>query len=132
MPHGSDDAPQVVAIDVQPKIRTMRERSQQRLLVTATLSDGSSRDVTHEAVYTSNDDTRATVDQHGRVATKMMAGESAIVARFQDHVAATFVTVPLNRAECHDIPYFCARVLAILAEPSRELPSARLLGRWGW
>ncbi|MCE9605518.1 MAG: DUF1549 domain-containing protein [Planctomycetia bacterium] len=98
MPYGSDDAPHVVAIDVQPKIRTMRERSQQRLLVTATLSNGSSRDVTHEAVYTSNDDTRATVDQHGRVATKMMAGESAIVARFQDHVAATFVTVPLNRA----------------------------------
>lgn len=35
-------------------------------------------------------------------------------------------------AVCHDIPEFCARVLAILAEPSRQLPSAHLLGRWGW
>jgi len=97
MPHGDDDAPRVVSIEVHPKVRTMREHSQQRLLVTAKLSDGSNRDVTHEAVYTSNDETRTTVDRYGRIATKMMAGESAIVARYQDHVAASFVTVPLNR-----------------------------------
>ncbi len=36
------------------------------------------------------------------------------------------------RAVCHDILEFSARVLAILAEANRELPSARLLGRWGW
>lgn len=37
-----------------------------------------------------------------------------------------------NGAVCHDLLEFCARVLTILANPSRQLPSARLLGRWGW
>jgi hypothetical protein len=34
-------------------------------------------------------------------------------------------------AECHDLLHFYARVLAILAEPNRHFPSARLLCRWG-
>ncbi len=97
MPRGDDQAPRVVAIDVFPKQRVMRERSQQRLLVTARLSDGTLRDVTSEAVYSSNDETLATVDPHGRIATTMMAGESAIVVRYQEHVASSFVSVPLNR-----------------------------------
>jgi len=37
-----------------------------------------------------------------------------------------------RRAVCHDLLDFCARVLAILADQSRQLPSARLLDRWGW
>ncbi len=97
MPHGDDQAPRVVAIDVFPKQRVMLERSQQRLLVTARLSDGTLRDVTSEAVYSSNDETLATVDRNGRIATTMMAGESAIVVRYQEHVAASFIMVPLNR-----------------------------------
>jgi predicted PurR-regulated permease PerM len=42
------------------------------------------------------------------------------------------LSMAISSAVCHDLLDFCARVLAILAEPSRELPSARLLGRWGW
>lgn len=97
MPQGDDQAPRVVAIDVLPKQRVMPERSQQRLLATARLSDGTLRDVTNEAAYSSNDETLATVDQRGRVATTMMAGESAVVVRYQEHVAASFIVVPLNR-----------------------------------
>lgn len=41
-------------------------------------------------------------------------------------------TVATNRAVCHDLLDFSARVLAILASPSRVSPSARLLGRWVW
>lgn len=96
MPLGDDAAPHVVAIDVFPKQRVMQERSRQRLLVTARLSDGTLRDVTAEAVYTSNDETLATIDPAGRIATTMLAGESAIVVRYQEQVAACFVTVPLN------------------------------------
>ena len=80
-----------------PSSACMREGSQQRLLVTARLSDGTLRDVTSEAVYSSNDETLATVDRDGRIATTMMAGESAIVVRYQEHVAASFITVPLNQ-----------------------------------
>ena len=97
MPLGDDQAPRVVTIDVLPKQRVMSEQSQQRLLVTAQMSDGTLRDVTSEAVYSSNDETHATVDPQGRIATTLMAGESAIVVRYQDCVAASFITVPLNR-----------------------------------
>jgi hypothetical protein len=95
-PPGDDSAPRVVSIEVEPKQRVMSERSQQRLLVTAKLSDGTHRDVTHEAVYTSNDETLATIDREGRIATTKMSGESAVVVRYQDQVAAAFITVPLN------------------------------------
>ena len=98
LPLGDDSTPRVVGIDVRPQQRVMSERSQQRLLVTARLSDGSLKDVTNEAVYISNDETLATADKHGRIATALMAGESAIVVRYQDQVAASLIMVPLNRA----------------------------------
>jgi hypothetical protein len=96
LPHGDALAPRVVAIDVVPKQRILSEQSRQRLLVTARYSDGSLRDVTHEAVYTANDETLAAVDREGRIATTKLSGESAVVVRYQDQVAAAFITVPLN------------------------------------
>ena len=97
LPRGDDSTPRVIGIDVRPQQRVMPERSTQRLLVTAKMSDGSVKDVTNEAVYISNDETLATVDQHGRIATNLLAGESAIVVRYQDQVAASLIMVPLNR-----------------------------------
>lgn len=97
MPVGDDQSPHVVSIEILPKKRVMQQQSRQRLLVTARLSDGTLRDVTSEAIYSSNDESRATVDRDGRIATTMMAGDSAIVVRYQDLIVAGFVTVPLNR-----------------------------------
>lgn len=97
MPRGADDTPQVVRIEVSPQQRVMTERATQRMLVTAFLNDGNSRDVTHEALYSSNDDTLARVDMQGRIATGMLAGEAAIVARYREHVASCRVTVPMNK-----------------------------------
>ena len=97
VPKGVDDAVQVVRIEVHPRQRVMTERSRQQLLVTAHYSDGSLRDVTHETLYSSNDDTLAQVDSRGRVATTMLAGEAAIVARYREQVASSRITVPLNQ-----------------------------------
>jgi len=130
MPKGDDQAPKITAISVLPKQRVMHERSQQRLLVTAQLSDGTSRDVTNEALYSSNDDTLAHVDQSGRISTTMLAGESAIVVRYHDHVAACFVTVPLNHDAAAttqladwDRTHFIDRLVADKWERSHLLPS---------
>ncbi|MDB5338608.1 MAG: Protein of unknown function (DUF1553)/Protein of unknown function [Planctomycetaceae bacterium] len=97
VPKGADDAVQVVRIEVHPNQRVMTERSQQQLLVTAHYSDGTRRDVTHETLYSSNDETLAQVDPRGRIATTMLAGEAAIVARYREQVASSRVTVPLNK-----------------------------------
>jgi hypothetical protein len=130
MPKGDSEAPRITSIDVFPKLRVMNERSQQRLLVTAHLSDGTSRDVTNEALYSSNDDTLAQVDRNGRISTTMLAGESAIVVRYHDHVAACFVTVPLNRDAAGtaqladwDRSHFVDRLVADKWERLNLLPS---------
>ncbi|QDU94679.1 DUF1553 domain-containing protein [Lignipirellula cremea] len=97
MPVGQADAPQVTGLSVFPTQRVMSEMQPQRLLVTAHLSDGTSRDVTHEALYSSNDETLALVDMQGRIQTTMLAGEAAIVARYRDQVASCRITVPINK-----------------------------------
>ena len=97
VPKGADDAVQVVRIEVHPKQRVMTEKSQQQLLVTAYYSDDTLRDVTHETLYSSNDETLAHVDARGRIATTMLAGEAAIVARYREQVASSRITVPLNK-----------------------------------
>lgn len=57
------------------------------LRVTAHYSDGSARDVTKWAVFTSNDDAVAEVDEHGRVTMKL-PGETAILVRYGGHLVA--------------------------------------------
>ncbi|MFO0820187.1 MAG: DUF1549 domain-containing protein [Pirellulales bacterium] len=97
MPWGDDDAHHVTAIRVFPEQRTLGAAAVQRLSVTAQYSDGQLRDVTHEALFHSNDETLAEVDRTGRVTTTGGAGESAIVVRYADQVTASLITVPLNQ-----------------------------------
>ncbi len=131
MPRGDDEAPHVTSIEVFPKQRVLNEHAHQRLLVTAKLSDGSQRDVTHEALYRSNDDRLAQVDADGRITTTMLAGESAIVVRYQEHVTTSYVTVPMNRdaattaklAEWNQ-GHFIDRLVADKWERLHLLPSA--------
>ncbi|HAA50937.1 MAG TPA: hypothetical protein DCE43_14570, partial [Planctomycetaceae bacterium] len=53
-PWGDDGAPQVTSVRVSPSQRILHTSSDQQLLVTAVYSDGSTRDVTSAAEYTSN------------------------------------------------------------------------------
>ena len=68
-PWGRDDAPRLVGLHVFPDERVAHTQAKQQLLVTAKYSDGSRRDVTHAAAYTSNAEGVATVDERGRVST---------------------------------------------------------------
>ena len=97
MPWGDDSQPFVQSITVFPAQRVLTPGTHQRLLVTAVYSDGSQRDVTHEALFHSNDQTLATVDRWGRVTTSDMTGEAAIVVRYGEHVATSLLTLPMHR-----------------------------------
>jgi hypothetical protein len=66
--------------------------ARQHLLVTATLSDGSARDVTDQALFSSNDDGIAAVDGDG-VVTARRPGETAIMVRYLGQVAVSRVAV---------------------------------------
>jgi hypothetical protein len=93
-PWGVDDAPQLASIKVEPAERMAGTQADQQLLVTATFSDGSQRDVTHAATYTSNADGVAQVDQQGRVATGNSPGEAAITVNYMGQVGASRILVP--------------------------------------
>jgi hypothetical protein len=68
------------------------------LRVTAHYSDGTSRDVTRWALYSSNDESVAEVDADGRV-TVRGPGETAIVIRYGGHVAVARVVRPFGEAK---------------------------------
>lgn len=65
------------------------------LKVTATFSDGRTQDVTAHAVYNSNDDAVAEVDERGRV-TLRRRGLTAVMVRYGGQVAAVSVAAPMS------------------------------------
>lgn len=94
MPYGEPDDAGVVGIRVLPSHRLMSRHQEQQLLVTATYSDGSSKDVTRLCQYESNQKELAEVSPSGLVRVGERAGQSAVMVRFQDQVAVFRVTVP--------------------------------------
>jgi hypothetical protein len=98
MPSGETSAPRVVSIRVSPAERLLGLEADQQILATAVFSDGSLRDVTASAGYTSNAGHVAEVDRGGRIHTGRAPGEAAITVRYAGHVAAVLVRVPRPRA----------------------------------
>ena len=94
MPYGRPDDPRVAGIQVLPAQRLMSRSQEQQLLVTATYSDGSSKDVTRLCQYESNQKDLAEVSPSGLVGVGERAGQTAVMVRFQDQVAVFRVTIP--------------------------------------
>src|SRR5262249_53516637 len=86
-------APELIGLDVSPKFRTFPAPGQkQQLLVSARFSDGSTRDVTADARYTSNSETAAEVDEAGLFAMPNK-GEATLMARYGSHLAVGTIVV---------------------------------------
>jgi hypothetical protein len=131
-PKGQPDDPVVVAVRMTPSERVLSEQSEQQVVVTAELSDGSVRDVTHEALYETNDNTVAEVDSRGLVQTTQVAGEAAIMTRYLEFVATCRVSVPLNSKANHETlaaewksQHFIDRLVAAKWEKLNLLPSQK-------
>ena len=90
------DQPTLVGVSMTPSARAMTLNARQQVIVTASYSDGSTRDVTHLSLYTSNAEAMATVSESGRVATSDLGGEAAIMANYMGFVTTCRVTVPMN------------------------------------
>jgi hypothetical protein len=96
MPFGNSDDPRVTSIVVAPDHRLIAPNAQQQLTVTAHYSDGSRRDVTTQAEYSSNDTEVVDVSERGRVETLAVPGEGSIMVRYLGHVAVFRATIPQN------------------------------------
>ena len=89
--------PKLVRVEVEPTQRVLAPKGAQHLLATAIYSDGSRRDVTHDADFRSNEEGIAVVE-NGVIRASDLAGEAAIMTRYMGQVAVAQVTVPLKQA----------------------------------
>lgn len=103
MPYGSDDDPVVTSIKCYPEQRIMDRETSQQIAVYATFSDGHTEDVTRMALFEANDSEMAEASKTGLVETRDLAGEVAIMARFQGQVATFRATIPLG-ADTSNLP----------------------------
>lgn len=84
--------PDVVKIQVLPENRVFqKEGNRQQIIVLAHLADGSVRDVTSIACYSSSAESVAKVNDDG-VVDKVSRGETAILARYLDKMATSYIT----------------------------------------
>ncbi|MFO1091958.1 MAG: DUF1549 domain-containing protein [Planctomycetaceae bacterium] len=88
------DDRQLVRIEVLPTEAVLPRQSEVQLQVTAHFSDGTTRDVTRQAVCLSNAAEVADVDADGRVRTGDQAGLVAIMARFGEQFATFHAAIP--------------------------------------
>lgn len=98
MPYGSANDPVVTGIRCLPEGRVMDRSSQQQISVVATYSDGTTEDVTRMALFEANNTEMAEVTTSGLVSTLDLAGEVAIMARYQGQVSTFRATIPLGAA----------------------------------
>ncbi|MFT5300149.1 MAG: hypothetical protein ACI814_000923 [Mariniblastus sp.] len=94
-PKDQGEVAKVEKVEIYPKGAVLEGAgATQKVNVRATYSDGTDRDVTTLAFFSSNNDNSALVDQSGLV-TAANPGESFIMARFETHTVGThFISLP--------------------------------------
>ncbi|HKE00230.1 MAG TPA: DUF1549 domain-containing protein [Planctomycetota bacterium] len=91
----------LVALEPQPKSASAKPGQELSIRVTARFSDGTSRDVTDLALFSSNDDGVARAETGGLVHVDA-AGEAAVLVRFLNGIAAVRVSVPFAEPRAFD------------------------------
>src|SRR5690606_26108971 len=93
------DDPVIVNLEVSPGQALVKAGESLSLAVRAKFSDGSERDVTRHAKFTSTDETVASVDGAGKVSI-IGPGEGAITAWYSSQIVIARVTSPFP----HNVP----------------------------
>lgn len=103
-----DSAPKVVRLDVMPEKPLLQRGGQfQSQIVIAHYADGSSRDVSRDAIFETSDFEVAKVNKEGRIEA-IRRGEASIMVRFEGRYFANPVTVLGDRRKFrwNDSPEF--------------------------
>lgn len=107
-PASAPNVPHVVKLTMLPAERVMSVNEQQQLVVIAEYSDGSQRDVTRSAQYSTNLDIVAVVSDDGLVTANEPTGEAAIMTRYMGQVAVSRILRPQG-APLASLPDFAPR-----------------------
>jgi hypothetical protein len=111
MPVGKPADPTVDRIAVYPQARVLPRGRAQQIVVTAFYTDGTTEDVTRWAQYQSNETEVAGALLDGHVETRRLAGQAAIMARYQGQVAVFRATVPTGTVVPHDLSFPLANAI---------------------
>jgi hypothetical protein len=101
----SPEAAKITGIRIEPSQTILAADQRQQLRLTAVYSDGSERDVTRQAEYSSNVDVVARVDEGGLVFGGAQSGEAAIMARYMGNVAV-FRALRPHGPSLNELPEF--------------------------
>lgn len=102
-PRRVEGTPQLTNVAVSPSRAVLKNGEQQQLVVTATYSDGSARDVTRLSAFQSNESPIAAVTETGGVTAGQLTGEAAVMARFMGQIAVCEITIPREQLVREDI-----------------------------
>ncbi len=105
-----DGEAELVAVELEQTEFTLRPKSESDLRVTAHYTDGASRDVTHLATYLSNDAAITAVDASGHLQAGPIPGETAIMARYMNHIRVANVHIPREQTLPED--YYAGKPVA--------------------
>jgi hypothetical protein len=95
MPGPKEGEPEAVSLKVEPPLRDVAPGKPQAFRALATLSNGTVRDVTSEALFSVSDHALTSVTPEGsaRLSGK---GEAAVLVRYRDRVAAATLRAPFG------------------------------------
>ncbi len=93
---GDASAAKVVSLQIVPDHRRMLPTTSQQLSVYARYSNGIVEDVTRTVQFEANDVEMAEASKTGLITVKNLAGEVAVMARYQGQVATFRASVPLT------------------------------------
>ncbi len=95
-PRRIEEEPSLERISVYPRERIMRPEEKQRMVVTAFFTDGSSRDVTGQTTFQSNESTIVAVNTAGQATAGPLPGEATLMARYMGQITTTHILIPLQ------------------------------------
>jgi hypothetical protein len=94
-PRRNANEPHLTAVSVSPTQQFLKPNESFRVSVTASYSDGSTRDVTASSQYQSSEAGIVSVEPAGLVKAGPIPGEATIMARYMNRIATTSVAIPL-------------------------------------
>lgn len=95
-PFGTETDPELETVVVVPDRGVVPMKSQQQLKAVARYSDGSERDVTSLALFESNSEAMASVNENGLVEIHDIPGRVSIMVRYQGMASVFTAAVPLG------------------------------------
>ena len=97
-PRSVTGEPKLESVELAQRDFALRPDETQALKVTATYSDGSTRDVTDATTYLANEAAVVAIDALGRMRAGSLPGETAIMARYMNHICVANVVIPQTRS----------------------------------